>query len=399
MKKLILLVVISIISGKVSPNPAPPQKKSASYQIPEELENQAELKQFEFRNGILITEEKEILPKSDDDEDYVTYRLPNNTRPIRYDLWVKTDVEKEIFRFEGEVKIEIEALESTDYVTLQYRHIEIDQVDLWDVTGTEPVAEYLEFSYLEPKTHEFLKINLNKTVNPGEKFALNILYHGNLHEPDDNGFYKAYYVDANNKTIWYATTKFEPHHARHLMPCYDEPHIRAQIGLKVLHTKSYHTYSNMPVKSITPQNGGYVTTEFEDTPPMQTYLLAFLVSAFKFVSNNDTSIEQRIFAKPQSIDDGEADYAAEISDGILKKFEELLKVPYPLPKLDHVAITQFPSGAMENFGFISYREAGLLLFKSYTPAQVESNRRYIARLIAHEVRIEIFLFNYKAELD
>ena len=39
---------------------------------------------------------------------------------------------------------------------------------------------------------------------------------------------------------------------------------------------------------------------------------------------------------------------------------------------------------MENFGFISYQESALLLNKSYTPAQVATYEKYIARLLAHE---------------
>lgn len=98
----------------------------------------------------------------------------------------------------------------------------------------------------------------------------------------------------------------------------------------------------------------YVISYFQESPPMQTYLLAFLTSAFKFVSNNATDIEQRIFAKPQSIIDGEADYSARICGPILYKLVEILNVSYPLPKLDHAAITQFPSGAVIRISFGVY---------------------------------------------
>jgi len=377
---LIAAIFLLTLTTAIS-NPVPPPTKFQSYQLPDELEQQVE---FKFIDGKIIIEDAGISSKSDD---YITYRLPNNTLPVRYDLWVKTDVEKEDFNFEGHVKIQVRAIEQTDYVTLQYRDIVIDQIDLLDENGLK-IGENLTFRYLEPLTHEFLKIQLGNPVNANAQFTLDILYHGELHEPSNNGFYKAYYTTANNETIWYATTKFEPHHARHLMPCYDEPAIRAPIGLQVQHDKSYNTYANMPLKSRPAVDGSdYVISEFEDTPPMQTYLLAFLVSAFKYVSNNATDVEQRIFAKPQSIEDGEGDYAAGISDAILKKFEELLDVKYPLPKLDHAAITQFPSGAMENFGFISYQEVALLLKKNYTPAQNLTYRKYIARVVAHEVSI------------
>lgn len=302
---------------------------------------QAEYKQFSRE---IVESAKKIIIEADGD---LTYRLPNNTRPLKYDLWVLTDVEKEIFNFSGRVKITIGAIEMTDFVTLQYRETEIDSVDLLD--GENRIK--LNFTKELPLEYEFLRIELPKVMSINETFDIEIDYHGELHWAYENGFYKANYTDTSSgNLVWYATTKFEPHHARHLFPCYDEPQIRAPITLSVQHHESYKTYSNMPLESESRVlDTDYVISHFQESPPMQTYLLAFLTSAFLFVSNNSTDIEQRIFAKPQSIIDGEANYAARISEAILKKFEELFNVPYPLPKLDHAAITQFPSGAVNLF--------------------------------------------------
>lgn len=35
-------------------------------------------------------------------------------------------------------------------------------------------------------------------------------------------------------------------------------------------------------------------------------------------------------------------------------------MPYPLPKLDMVAIPDFVGGAMENYGLVTYQETALL---------------------------------------
>jgi aminopeptidase N len=298
---------------------------------------QAEYKQF----GVEIAESAKNIVAADGD---LTYRLPNNTRPIRYDLWILTDVEKENFNFSGRVKITIRAIEMTDFVTLQYRETIIDSVTL--VEGESRTQ--LNATKEEPLEYEFLRIDLPRSMAINEIFDIEIIYHGELHWAYQNGFYKANYTDTESgNLVWYATTKFEPHHARHLFPCYDEPQIRAPIILSVQHDKNYTTYANMPLESLTQVPAtDYVISRFQESPPMQTYLLAFLTSKFEYVSNNASDVEQRIFAKPQSIIDGEADYAAEISDALLKKLEELLNVHYPLPKLDHAAITQFPSGAV-----------------------------------------------------
>lgn len=285
----------------------------------------------------------------------LTYRLPNNTRPVRYDLWIKTDVEKENFTFYGHVKITIKAIEETNFVTLQYRETNFDSVEL--VEGQTRTS--LNFTKELPLEYEFLRIDLPRSMAINETFDIEIFYHGELHWAYENGFYKANYTDTESgNLIWYATTKFEPHHARHLFPCYDEPQIRAPITLSVQHDKSYKTYANMPLENLIEVPAtDYVISRFQETPPMQTYLLAFLTSAFLYVSNNATDVEQRIFAKPQSIIDGEGNYAAEISDAILKKLEELFNMKYPLPKLDHAAITQFPSGAVNILNFKKVRKS------------------------------------------
>lgn len=52
------------------------------------------------------------------------YRLPGNSRPLHYDLWLRIDIDQ--MRYNGSVQIQIELLEDTSSITLNYKDIEID---------------------------------------------------------------------------------------------------------------------------------------------------------------------------------------------------------------------------------------------------------------------------------
>jgi aminopeptidase N len=84
-------------------------------------------------------------------------------------------------------------------------------------------------------------------------------------------------------------------------------------------------------------------------PPLQSYLVAFVISDFTFVQDTSNSVAQRVFAKPQSIAEGEAKLALEVSWPIMLGFELYLYIPYAFSKMDQFAFPEFVSGAMENW--------------------------------------------------
>ncbi|XP_070500227.1 aminopeptidase N-like isoform X2 [Chironomus tepperi] len=128
----------------------------------------------------------------------------------------------------------------------------------------------------------------------------------------------------------------------------------------------------------------------KQTPPMQTYLLAFVISNFQFVNAKASRIPQRIFAKPSSILNDEAHFAADIVGLILKAQEEHFGIEYPLKKLDHVALPHFIFGAMENFGLIIYLERALLIDEYLSKENEEGRKMTIIRIITHEVLHQFF---------
>lgn len=93
----------------------------------------------------------------------------------------------------------------------------------------------------------------------------------------------------------------------------------------------------------------YVWDHFQETVPMSTYLLAFVISDFEHISNGTFSV----WARPEAI--SQSKYSLQIGPGILKFYEKYFNISFPLPKIDMIAIPDFSSGAMENWGLITYR--------------------------------------------
>jgi len=106
----------------------------------------------------------------------------------------------------------------------------------------------------------------------------------------------------------------------------------------------------MPVESISPGPiSGYIVTKFKRVPSMQTYLVAFTVS--DYIYEEDTSVvpPQRVYAKPQSIHNNEAELALRVSPEIMLTCEEHFGINYTFPKMDQIAITDFSAGAVRFF--------------------------------------------------
>lgn len=88
---------------------------------------------------------------------------------------------------------------------------------------------------------------------------------------------------------------------------------------------------------------------------MSSYLLAFVVSDFTFMSNEaskqPSETLHRVWTRPDSTE--KAWYALEQSDLVLKALEAYVGFDYELPKVDSAAIPN-KGGAMENWGMVTY---------------------------------------------
>ena len=231
---------------------------------------------------------------------------------------------------------------------------------------------------------EFDELRLSQPNLKNGNHTICINFSGNITDAM-HGLYPCYFTHDGVKKQLFAT-QFESHHAREVFPCVDEPAAKAEYDLTLITRPGITVLGNMPVKSEE-ENGDSLTTTFEKTPRMSSYLLAFVIGELhKKSARTKSGVEVNVWATPAQ-NENTLDFALDIATRSIDFYDEYFGVKYPLPKSDHVALPDFSSGAMENWGLITYRESCLLADPELTP---ESSRRFIATVIAHELSHQWF---------
>lgn len=301
------------------------------------------------------------------------YRLPTDVRPLKYTLTLAPDLTS--FTFTGNVVIDLEVVTATERIMLNAAELQIDRAELTLSDGnTLPVTDISL-----DETYETATFSFGRAIPQGTA-KLHIAFTGTLND-QLRGFYRSQYTDASGSQRYIATTQFEATDARRAFPCWDEPAVKATFDVTLVIPSDLTAISNQPVVSETPQGNGTKAVRFAESPRMSTYLLAFIVGDFAAVeapAANGTLM--RVWATRGKEEQGR--FALETAVRLLDYFNSYFGIPYPLPKLDHIAVPDFAAGAMENWGAITYRETALL----YDPQNSAANtRQRIAEIVAHEM--------------
>ena len=298
--------------------------------------------------------------------------LPETARPSKYRIKLQPDLKN--FTFDGEQSVDLLILEATSTIVLNSIDLEISKTTL-HANGTTLTSKSVTID----KDAETATLDFGETIQPGDA-RLEMAFTGELNDKL-MGFYRSEYTSQDGETRYLATTQFEPTDARRAFPCWDEPAKKATFEVTLVFSDEYQAVSNTPVVEEAVPGPGLKSVRFAETPIMSTYLLAFIVG-------NLTSIEERaaggttvgVWTTPGKED--QASFALDTSIQLLGYFNEYFGIPYPLPKLDHIAIPDFAAGAMENWGAVTYRETALLVDPDNSSA---GTRQRVAEVIAHEM--------------
>ncbi|KAH8382810.1 hypothetical protein KR009_005338 [Drosophila setifemur] len=292
-------------------------------------------------------------------------RLPNETQPLLYQLHISTSIHKGTLLFSGNATIDVAIRQSTNEIVLHAKNLTDIQITVHQLTDSESSGPGCELvDDLTHTLHEqgsFLIIHPRENYQAfeaGQRYRLEILYTAIMRSRPMGLYYMDYKDEKTNNTVYVAATQSEPTYARLIFPCYDEPGFKTNFSIKLTHGSSHSAISNMPVKEIF-VHGDLTTTLFHTTPPMCTYLMAFVVSNFESISETFDGVTQSIYSPPSSKDKGQS--ALKNAVRTLAALEDYFGVSYPLKKLDHVALKKNYGAAMENWGLITYKDANLLI--------------------------------------
>lgn len=289
--------------------------------------------------------------------------------PSNYDI--KLALQRVERTFSGVVRITGHAPRQTEELVVHAKDLAITSVtvDGHDVTSNPSIFDEL--------------IIKGTTPFAAGTHIIEFRFSGAITDPM-NGLYPCYFtLDGHAEEL--LATQFESHHAREVFPCIDEPGAKATFDLELTTEPGITVIANAPVKSQAEQDGKLITS-FSTTPVMSTYLLAWVAGklAYKEAKTKDGVIV-RSYSTPDKV--AQTAFSLEVATHTIEFFDEYFATPYPLPKFDMIALPDFSSGAMENWGCTTFRETALLLDpQNYSPA----SRQYVASVVAHELAHQWF---------
>jgi aminopeptidase N len=296
-------------------------------------------------------------------------RLPKNVVPISYDVAVVPDAEALKLTGTESVRLQFRAATATvqfNSLNETLSHVLLDGKPVKSVTSSDE--------------QQLTTVTLTQPVSG--LHTLSFSYSGKI-ETQPQGMFAQKYKKSGGGEAVLLSTQMEATDARRMFPCWDEPSFRAYFHLTVTVPASWATVGNMPIARRT-VHGQSATVSFQRSPKMPSYLVVFTGGDMREVSAVRGGTRFGVWAVAGHEQDGAVALAS--AQDILADYNDYFAYPYPLPKLDSIAVPGGFSGAMENWGAITYNDQALLV----SPSSALQDRQQVFSIQAHEMAHQWF---------
>ena len=292
--------------------------------------------------------------------------------PINYKIRLEPDLDD--FRYNATVEITFSPRNGVEEISLN-----ILDLAIWSC-WVRLDDKFEDCPFLVDHSKENLRVFLPGTVS--EKFVVRIDYQGHINDKMA-GFYRSGYTRGEERR-YIAVTQFEESDARRAFPCMDHPAQKATFDISMDIDYERDAISNAAVKKTQVLANGKKRVIFDQTPRMSTYLVFWGVGEFEIVQDDeDPRVRTVTLPGAQKY----AGFGRDFGRKSLQYSEAYYGIPYPMTKMDLIAIPDFAFGAMENWGAITFRENLLLHYPQMTS---KSGEQRICEVIAHEIAHQWF---------
>ena len=153
----------------------------------------------ELRSHTRVTTKNVHNVKHHDENCYVLkpwkrVRLPNNIRPIHYNMFLKVNLQKWIFS--GKSYISVQLTEATNTIIFHVNKLSIQTIQVHGFSDDKAFKIERQFHY---KRNQFYVVVLVNKLKVGE-YKLKINFDGKIETKELNGFYKSSYKTKDGKT-------------------------------------------------------------------------------------------------------------------------------------------------------------------------------------------------------
>ena len=296
-------------------------------------------------------------------------KLPKTVVPTQYSIRIVPNTAN--FTFAGTETVKLNVRTPVHQLLLNALELKVEAASVDD---KELPASAIKID----KENELLMLTLPSELAAGDH-TLTLRFTGKINQQGQGLFYMHYQEQGSGARKIMLGTQFEATDARRFFPCWDEPAFRARFQLSAVVPESWLGVSNMPIESEKRVGGGK-EVRFAPTPPMSSYLNVFVAGELDVIESQIGPTQVRVIATKGKAE--LARYALEASAQILRYYNDYFAVPYPLPKLDQIALPGGFGGAMENWGAITYFESTLLFDPKNSSGETKQS---VYEVLAHEM--------------
>ena len=276
---------------------------------------------------------------------------------IKYDLFL--DIESKAKEFKGKCKITFDLNKIEDGIVLE----SVSEIKNLLVNGKKVKYGKDDFT-----------ITLNEGLKEGEENIVEIDYIGKyVHNGD--GFHQ--FVDPEDERE-YIYCSFEPYDAHRLLPCFDQPDLKAKFKLSASVPKDWVVISHEEGEEKI--KGEKKIMSFEETKKLSTYLLNISLGNYAHFEDSSGEVPMKVYFRKSLEKYIPHEEMFKVTKESLKFYEDFFDYKYPFSKYDQIFVPELNAGAMENPGVITFSEHLI-----HRRKMTRTERSLLANTLTHEM--------------